>query len=259
MTRGPGLIGADELAARALDLMETHASTAFAADHEPRHHRRRGPPGRRHPPPRHPAREDRVTAPRARSRASASSSSTWTASSRTAVSSTAPAGEEMKRFHVHDGLAMVAARRGGPARWPSSPAARPTAVTRRMAELGVDGGAPGRRRQGGGARATMLARLGAGAERGRGHGRRPPGPADDARGGPRARARATRLAEVRRAAHWVSRRRGRRRRGPRGHRDAPAGSPKAWPPRVRIAAAAPFVFARRRVMCYGRQWYRNCI
>jgi 3-deoxy-D-manno-octulosonate 8-phosphate phosphatase (KDO 8-P phosphatase) len=47
-----------------------------------------------------------------------------------------PGGEEEKRFHVHDGLALVAARRAGLEVAVVSGRAS-AAVTRRMAELGV--------------------------------------------------------------------------------------------------------------------------
>jgi 3-deoxy-D-manno-octulosonate 8-phosphate phosphatase (KDO 8-P phosphatase) len=48
-----------------------------------------------------------------------------------------PTGQEWKRFHVHDGLAMVAARRAGLPVAVVSGRASP-AVARRMAELGVN-------------------------------------------------------------------------------------------------------------------------
>ncbi len=48
-----------------------------------------------------------------------------------------PAGEEVKRFHVRDGFALVAARRAGLDVAVISGRAS-AAVTRRMAELGVD-------------------------------------------------------------------------------------------------------------------------
>ena len=48
-----------------------------------------------------------------------------------------PTGREWKRFHVHDGLAMVAARRAGLPVAVVSGRTSP-AVARRMAELGVD-------------------------------------------------------------------------------------------------------------------------
>jgi 3-deoxy-D-manno-octulosonate 8-phosphate phosphatase (KDO 8-P phosphatase) len=48
-----------------------------------------------------------------------------------------PAGEEVKRFHVRDGFALVAARRAGLGVAVISGRAS-AAVTRRMAELGVD-------------------------------------------------------------------------------------------------------------------------
>ena len=70
-------------------------------------------------------------------RRSGCSCSTWTAFSPTGGSSYGPAGEEVKRFHVRDGFALVAARRAGLGVAVISGRAS-AAVTRRMAELGVD-------------------------------------------------------------------------------------------------------------------------
>src|SRR4029450_4658839 len=86
MTRGPKVIGADELAAKALAMMEGRITSLVIVDEagrpagvihlhdilrgsripSPRQGAEGGPPRRRHPPARHPAREDRVrAAPRA--------------------------------------------------------------------------------------------------------------------------------------------------------------------------------------------------
>ena len=89
-------------------------------------------------------------------------------------------GEEAKRFHVHDGLAMVAARQAGLQVAILSSRAS-AAVTRRMAELGVGEVHQGVTDKAGGLDdAPGAARIGP--RRGRDDGRRPPGSARD---GPR--------------------------------------------------------------------------
>jgi len=137
------------------------------------------------------------------------------------------AGEETKRFHVHDGLALVAARRAGLQVAVLSSRAS-AAVTRRMSELGVaeihQGVADKAQalealRERLGLRAAEVAVMG-----------------DDlpdlpAMGGAGlALAPANAVAEVKRAAHWVTRRRG----GDGAVREAVEmllKARRAWPPR----------------------------
>ncbi len=138
-----------------------------------------------------------------------------------------PAGEETKRFHVHDGLALVAARKAGLQVAILSSRAS-AAVTRRMTELGVS-----EVHQGVADKATALDAL---RER---LGMRPAEVAmmgDDlpdlpamARAG-LALAPANAAAEVKRTAHWVGRRRG----GEGAVREAVEmllKARRAWPPR----------------------------
>jgi 3-deoxy-D-manno-octulosonate 8-phosphate phosphatase (KDO 8-P phosphatase) len=135
-------------------------------------------------------------------------------------------GEETKRFHVHDGLAMVAARKAGLTIAVLSSRAS-AAVTRRMAELGVSevhqgvadkAGALDALRERLGLAASAVAMMG-----------------DDlsdlpamARAG-LALAPANAVPEVKRAAHWVARRRG----GDGAVREAVEmllKARRAWPP-----------------------------
>jgi len=136
-------------------------------------------------------------------------------------------GEETKRFHVHDGLALVAAAKVGLQIAILSSRAS-AAVTRRMSELGVSevhqgvadkGAALDALRERLGLRAPEVAVMG-----------------DDlpdlpamARAG-LALAPANAVAEVKRAAHWVARRRG----GDGAVREAVEmllKARRAWPPR----------------------------
>lgn len=139
-----------------------------------------------------------------------------------------PAGEETKRFHVRDGLAVVAARAAGLGIAVISGRAS-AAVTRRMAELGV-----GEVHQGVADKAaaleTVRSRLGL-------------DPVEVAvmgddltdlalmKGVGLALAPSDAVAEVRRAAHWVSRHRG----GDGAVREAVElllRARRAWPPQV---------------------------
>jgi 3-deoxy-D-manno-octulosonate 8-phosphate phosphatase (KDO 8-P phosphatase) len=138
-----------------------------------------------------------------------------------------PSGEEAKRFHVHDGLALVAARRAGLEVAVLSSRASP-AVTRRMAELGVSlvhqgvadkAAALDALREGLGLRAAEVAVMGDDL---------PDLAAMDRAG--LALAPANAVTEVKRAAHWVARRRG----GEGAVREAVEMLLKArrlWPPR----------------------------
>ena len=136
-------------------------------------------------------------------------------------------GEEAKRFHAHDGLALVAARRAGLQIAVLSSRAS-AAVTRRMAELGVSevhqgvadkAGALDALRERLGLAVAEVAMMG-----------------DDLQDLPAmgraglALAPANAAAEVRRAAHWVARRRG----GDGAVREAVEmllKARRAWPPR----------------------------
>jgi 3-deoxy-D-manno-octulosonate 8-phosphate phosphatase (KDO 8-P phosphatase) len=114
-----------------------------------------------------------------------------------------PAGEETKRFHVHDGLAMVEARRSGLE--VAVVSARASAATRsRMAELGLT-----EVHLGVGDKAAALdaivGRLGLRSEQAAAMGDDLPDLPMMRRAG-LAMAPGTAVAEVRRAAHWVSRR-----------------------------------------------------
>ncbi len=139
------------------------------------------------------------------------------------------AGEEIKRFDVHDGWALVAARRAGLAVCVISGRAS-AAVTRRMAELGITEvhqgivDKPGRLRE-------IVARLGLAPSEVAVMG-------DDLPDMPLLRSAGLALApanavpEVRQAAHWVTRR-------PGGHGAAREAiemilkARKAWPPGAR--------------------------
>jgi 3-deoxy-D-manno-octulosonate 8-phosphate phosphatase (KDO 8-P phosphatase) len=138
-----------------------------------------------------------------------------------------PSGEETKRFHVHDGLALVAARKAGLQIAVLSSRAS-AAVTRRMAELGVtevhqgvSDKAPALHRLGErlGLKAVEVAMMGDDL----------PDLAAMAHAG-LALAPANAVAEVKRAAHWVARRRG----GEGAVREAVEmllKARRAWPPR----------------------------
>ena len=136
-------------------------------------------------------------------------------------------GEEIKRFHVHDGLALVAARRAGLQIAILSSRAS-AAVTRRMTELGV-----GEIHQGvtdkAGALDALRERLGLAVGEVAMMGDDLPDLPAMARAG-LALAPANAAAEVKRAAHWVARRRG----GDGAVREAVEmllKSRRAWPPR----------------------------
>lgn len=138
-----------------------------------------------------------------------------------------PSGEESKRFHVHDGLALVAARQAGlqVAVFSSRASA---AVARRMAELGV-----GEVHQGVGDKASALdalrERLGLESAEIAVMGDDLPDLGPMGRAG-LALAPANAVPEVKRAAHWVARRRG----GDGAVREAIEMLLKArrrWPPR----------------------------
>ena len=135
-------------------------------------------------------------------------------------------GEETKRFHVHDGLALVAALKAGLQVAVLSSRAS-AAVTRRMAELGV-----GEVHQGvadkAGALASLRARLGLDLAEVAVMGDDLPDLAAMAGAG-LALAPANAVAEVKRAAHWVARRRG----GDGAVREAVEmllKARRAWPP-----------------------------
>ena len=139
-----------------------------------------------------------------------------------------PAGEEVKRFHVRDGFALVAARQGGLDVAVISGRAS-AAVTRRMAELGVSDvhqGVADKRR----CLDELCARLGITPAEVAAMG-------DDLPDLPLLRAAGLALApadaaqEVCRVAHWTSRHAG----GRGAVREAVEmllGARKAWPPRI---------------------------
>lgn len=136
-------------------------------------------------------------------------------------------GEETKRFHVHDGLALVAARKAGLQVAVLSSRAS-AAVTRRMTELGVS-----EVHQGVGDKASVLValceRLGVPTSAVAMMGDDLPDLAAMGRVG-LALAPANAVAEVKRAAHWVARRRG----GDGAVREAVEmllKARRAWPPR----------------------------
>jgi 3-deoxy-D-manno-octulosonate 8-phosphate phosphatase (KDO 8-P phosphatase) len=135
-------------------------------------------------------------------------------------------GEEAKRFHVHDGLALVAARKAGLQIAILSSRAS-AAVTRRMTELGV-----GEVHQGvtdkAGALDALRERLGLAVGEVAMMGDDLPDLPAMARAG-LALAPANAAAEVKRTAHWVARRRG----GDGAVREAVEmllKSRRAWPP-----------------------------
>ena len=137
-------------------------------------------------------------------------------------------GEETKRFHVHDGLAMVAARKAGLQVAILSSRAS-AAVTRRMAELGVGEVHQGVTDKAGGLDA-LRDRLGLARGEVAMMGDDLPDLPAMARAG-LALAPANAVAEVKRAAHWVARRRG----GDGAVREAVEmllKSRRAWPPRA---------------------------
>jgi 3-deoxy-D-manno-octulosonate 8-phosphate phosphatase (KDO 8-P phosphatase) len=136
-------------------------------------------------------------------------------------------GEEAKRFHVHDGLALVAARKAG-LQIAILSARASAAVTRRMTELGV-----GEVHQGVTDKAAALdalrERLGLAVGEVAMMGDDLPDLPAMARAG-LALAPANAAAEVKRTAHWVARRRG----GDGAVREAVEmllKSRRAWPPR----------------------------
>ena len=138
-----------------------------------------------------------------------------------------PSGEESKRFHVHDGLALVAAHQAGLQVAVLSSRAS-AAVARRMAELGV-----GEVHQGVGDKASALdalrERLGLETGEIAVMGDDLPDLGAMGRAG-LALAPANAVPEVKRAAHWVARRRG----GDGAVREAVEMLLKArrlWPPR----------------------------
>jgi 3-deoxy-D-manno-octulosonate 8-phosphate phosphatase (KDO 8-P phosphatase) len=137
-----------------------------------------------------------------------------------------PSGEEIKRFHAQDGLAMVAARRAGLVLAVISGRASPS-VTRRMAELGVTEVHQGATDKAA-VLSALLARLGVESDDVAVMG-------DDVTDLPLMRQAGLALApldavpETRRAADWVSRRRG----GEGAVREAIElllKARKAWPP-----------------------------
>ena len=136
-------------------------------------------------------------------------------------------GEEIKRFHVHDGLALVAAR-AADLRIAILSSRASAAVTRRMAELGVS-----EVHQGVADKAAALdalrERLGLAVGEVAMMGDELPDLSAMARAG-LALAPANAVAEVKRAAHWVARRRG----GDGAVREAVEmllKARRAWPPR----------------------------
>jgi 3-deoxy-D-manno-octulosonate 8-phosphate phosphatase (KDO 8-P phosphatase) len=136
-------------------------------------------------------------------------------------------GEETKRFHVHDGLALVAARKAGLQIAVLSSRAS-AAVTRRMTELGVSEVHQGVGDKAG-ALAALCERLGVPASAVAMMGDDLPDLAAMGRVG-LALAPANAVGEVKRAAHWVARRRG----GDGAVREAVEmllKARRAWPPR----------------------------
>ena len=136
-------------------------------------------------------------------------------------------GEETKRFHVHDGLAVVAARKAGLQVAVLSSRAS-AAVTRRMTELGVSEVHQGVADKGS-ALTALCERLGLRAAEVAVMGDDLPDLAAMAHAG-LALAPANAVAEVKRAADWVARRRG----GDGAVREAVEmllKARRAWPPR----------------------------
>ncbi|HEX6079924.1 MAG TPA: HAD-IIIA family hydrolase [Methylomirabilota bacterium] len=138
-----------------------------------------------------------------------------------------PSGEETKRFHVHDGLALVAARKAGLQVAVLSSRAS-AAVTRRMAELGVTEVHQGVSDKAAALR-SLCERLGVQDTEVAMMGDDLPDLSAMARAG-MALAPANAVAEVKRAADWVARRRG----GDGAVREAVEmllKARRAWPPR----------------------------
>ena len=138
-----------------------------------------------------------------------------------------PSGEETKRFHVHDGLALVAARKAGLLVAVLSSRAS-AAVTRRMAELGVTEVHQGVSDKEPALR-SLCERLGVRHTEVAMMGDDLPDLSAMARAG-MALAPANAVAEVKRAADWVARRRG----GDGAVREAVEmllKARRAWPPR----------------------------
>ena len=136
-------------------------------------------------------------------------------------------GEETKRFHVHDGLALVAARKAGLQIAVLSSRAS-AAVTRRMTELGVSEVHQGVGDKAG-ALAALCERLGVPASAVAMMGDDLPDLVAMGQVG-LALAPANAVGEVKRAAHWVARRRG----GDGAVREAVEmllKARRAWPPR----------------------------
>jgi 3-deoxy-D-manno-octulosonate 8-phosphate phosphatase (KDO 8-P phosphatase) len=136
-------------------------------------------------------------------------------------------GEETKRFHVHDGLALVAARKAGLQVAVLSSRAS-AAVTRRMTELGVSEVHQGVMDKAS-ALAALCERLGVPISAVAMMGDDLPDLAAMGRVG-LALAPANAVAEVKRVAHWVARRRG----GDGAVREAVEmllRARRAWPPR----------------------------
>ena len=136
-------------------------------------------------------------------------------------------GEEAKRFHVHDGLALVAARKAG-LQIAILSARASAAVTRRMTELGV-GEVHQSVTDKAGALDALRERLGLAVGEVAMMGDDLPDLPAMAHAG-LALAPANAAAEVKRAAHWVARRRG----GDGAVREAVEmllKSRRAWPPR----------------------------
>ncbi|MFI5373373.1 MAG: KdsC family phosphatase [Candidatus Rokuibacteriota bacterium] len=136
-------------------------------------------------------------------------------------------GEETKRFHVHDGLALVAARKAGLQVAVLSSRAS-AAVTRRMTELGVSEVHQGVMDKAS-ALAALCERLGVPISAVAMMGDDLPDLAAMGRVG-LALAPANAVAEVKRVAHWVARRRG----GDGAVREAVEmllKARRAWPPR----------------------------
>jgi 3-deoxy-D-manno-octulosonate 8-phosphate phosphatase (KDO 8-P phosphatase) len=136
-------------------------------------------------------------------------------------------GEEIKRFHVHDGLALVAAR-AADLRIAVLSSRASVAVTRRMAELGVSEVHQGVADKAA-ALDTLRERLGLAVSEVAMMGDDLPDLPAMARAG-LALAPANAVAEVKRAAHWVARRRG----GDGAVREAVEmllKARRAWPPR----------------------------
>jgi len=146
-----------------------------------------------------------------------------------------PAGEEIKRFDVHDGLALAAARQAGLAIALIS-GRRSAAVARRAAELGIAEVHQGVRDKAA-VLDDLIARLGFAPAELAVMGDDLPDLPLMLRAG-LALAPRNAVAEVRRAAHWVSRRAG----GGGAVREAVElllGARRAWPPAERATGGSP--------------------